>query len=150
MEQWNIWLDRDLWLNVAIVVVATALIYSVLRTLVSTLHKRLMAWSKEQDGSWPHFVAVVLGRTSRLLLLAFSLLLALRLPELPGSWQSVETTCFCWVATPKSWDAALLTCRRAGQGMPSALRTVTWPSRKVFRRPWLRPWSAWVGSTRSS
>ncbi|MFV9656590.1 mechanosensitive ion channel family protein [Pseudomonas sp. NY15366] len=88
MEQWNIWLDRDLWLNVAIVVVATALIYSVLRAVVGALHKRLMAWSKDQDGSWPHFVAVVIGRTSRVLLLAFSLLLALRLPELPGSWQS--------------------------------------------------------------
>ena len=88
MEQWNIWLERDLWLNVAIVVVATALIYSVLRAVVGALHKRLMAWSKDQDGSWPHFVAVVIGRTSRVLLLAFSLLLALRLPELPGSWQS--------------------------------------------------------------
>ncbi|UYP29332.1 mechanosensitive ion channel family protein [Pseudomonas sp. Z8(2022)] len=88
MEQWNIWLDRNLWLNVAIVVVATALIYSVLRAVVGAVHRRLMAWSKDQDGSWPHFVAVVIGRTSRLLLLAFSLLLALRLPELPGSWQS--------------------------------------------------------------
>lgn len=88
MEQWNIWLDRDLWLSVGIVVVATILIYSVLRTLVSTLHKRLLAWSKGQDSSWPHFLAAVIGRTSRLLLLAFSLLLALRLPELPGSWQS--------------------------------------------------------------
>lgn len=88
MEQWNIWLDRDLWLNVAIVLVATALIYSVLRAVVGTLHKRLAARSKNQDGGWLHFVAVVIGRTNRLLLLAFSLLLALRLPELPGSWQS--------------------------------------------------------------
>lgn len=88
MEQWNIWLNRDIWLNVAIVLVATALIYSVLRALVGALHKRLTAWSKDQDGSWQHFVAVVIGRTSRLLLLAFSLLLALRLPDLPDSWQS--------------------------------------------------------------
>lgn len=88
MEQWNIWLDRDIWLNVAIVLVATALIYSVLRAVVGALHKRLTAWSKDQDGSWQHFVAVVIGRTSRLLLLAFSLLLALRLPDLPDSWQS--------------------------------------------------------------
>lgn len=88
MEHWNIWLDRDIWLNVAIVLVATALIYSVLRAVVGALHKRLTAWSKNQDGNWQHFVAVVIGRTSRLLLLAFSLLLALRLPDLPDSWQS--------------------------------------------------------------
>lgn len=88
MEQWDIWLDRDIWLNVAIVVVATALIYSMLRALVSTVHKRLSAWSKGQDSSWPQVLATVIGRTSRLLLLAFALLLALRLPELPGSWQS--------------------------------------------------------------
>jgi membrane protein YqaA with SNARE-associated domain len=84
MEQWNIWLERDLWLNVAIVLVATVLIYSVLRTLVNTLHKRLKARSKDQENSWPHFIAMVIGRTSRLLLLAFSLLLALRLADLPG------------------------------------------------------------------
>ncbi|VXD05045.1 MscS mechanosensitive ion channel (fragment) [Pseudomonas sp. 8Z] len=86
MEQWNIWLERDVWLNVAIVLVATALIYGVLRAVVGALHKRLTAWSKDQDGSWQHFVAVVIGRTSRLLLRAFSLLLALRLPDLPDSW----------------------------------------------------------------
>ena len=83
MEQWNIWLERDVWLNVAIVLVATALIYSVLRTLVNTLHKRLKAGSADQERSWSHFIAMVIGRTSRVLLLAFSLLLALRLADLP-------------------------------------------------------------------
>lgn len=88
MEQWNIWLERDLWLGVGVVLVATAVIYTVLRTVVGILHKRLSAWSKGQDGNWQHFVAVVVGRTSRFLLLAFSLLLALRVPDLPGSWQA--------------------------------------------------------------
>ena len=88
MEQWNIWLERDVWLNVAIVLVATALIYSVLRTLVNTLHKRLKAESADQESSWSHFIAMVIGRTSRVLLLAFSLLLALRLADLPLAWQS--------------------------------------------------------------
>lgn len=88
MEQWNIWLNHDFWLSVGIVVVATAVIYLALRTLVSALHKRLLAWSKGHESRWPHFIAAVIGRTSRLLLLAFALLLALRLPELPGTWQS--------------------------------------------------------------
>ena len=29
MEQWNIWFDRDLWIAIGIVVVATAAIYTV-------------------------------------------------------------------------------------------------------------------------
>lgn len=46
MEQWNIWLDRDLWIAIGIVVAATAAIYTVLRTLVGIVHKRLITWSK--------------------------------------------------------------------------------------------------------
>ena len=41
MEQWNIWFDRDLWIAIGIVVVATAAIYTVLRALVGIVHKRL-------------------------------------------------------------------------------------------------------------
>ena len=62
MEQWNIWFDRDLWIAIGIVVVATAAIYTVLRALVGIVHKRLTTWSKGQDGNWQHFVAVVIGR----------------------------------------------------------------------------------------
>lgn len=128
MEQWNIWLDQEFWLNVAIVVVATALIYSVLRTLVSTLHKRLKAWSKGQDGSWPNFLAAVIGRTSRSLLLAFSLLLALRLPELPDGWQSaLSHTWFValalqvalWVDSGvRLWSRSLLMSKNGGHYNP--------------------------------
>ncbi|QMV64960.1 mechanosensitive ion channel family protein [Pseudomonas berkeleyensis] len=128
MEQWNIWLERDLWLNVAIVLVATLLIYSVLRTLVNTLHKRLKAWSKDQDGSWPHFIAMVIGRTNRLLLLAFSLLLALRLADLPLTWQSaLSHTWFValalqvalWVDTGvRLWSRSLVMGKSGGHYNP--------------------------------
>ncbi|WP_417311224.1 mechanosensitive ion channel family protein [Ectopseudomonas khazarica] len=128
MEQWNSWLDQEFWLNVAIVVVASALIYSVLRTLVSTLHKRLKAWSKGQDGSWPNFLAAVIGRTSRSLLLAFSLLLALRLPELPDGWQSaLSHTWFValalqvalWVDSGvRLWSRSLLMSKNGGHYNP--------------------------------
>lgn len=128
MEQWNSWLDQEFWLNVAIVVVASALIYSVLRTLVSTLHKRLKAWSKGQDGSWPNFLAAVIGRTSRSLLLAFSLLLALCLPELPDGWQSaLSHTWFValalqvalWVDSGvRLWSRSLLMSKNGGHYNP--------------------------------
>ncbi|MDH1261972.1 mechanosensitive ion channel family protein [Pseudomonas sp. GD03944] len=128
MEQWNIWLDRDLWLGIGIVLVATAVIYTVLRTVVSTLHKRLLAWSKGQESNWPHFLAMVIGRTSRLLLLAFSLLLALRLPELPGNWQSaLSHTWFValalqialWVdAGVRLWSRSLVTGKNGGSFNP--------------------------------
>ncbi|SDI39770.1 Mechanosensitive ion channel [Pseudomonas flavescens] len=124
MEQWNIWLDREVWLGGGIVVVATAVIYTVLRTVVGILHKRLSLWSKGQDGNWQHFVAVVIGRTSRVLLLAFSLLLALRLPDLPGSWQAaLSHTWFValalqialWVDTGvRLWSRSLAVSKQGG------------------------------------
>ena len=128
MEQWNIWLERDVWLNVAIVLVATALIYSVLRTLVNTLHKRLKAGSADQESSWSHFIAMVIGRTSRVLLLAFSLLLALRLADLPLAWQSaLSHTWFValalqvalWVDTGvRLWSRSLVIGKSGGSYNP--------------------------------
>jgi small-conductance mechanosensitive channel len=128
MEQWNIWLNRDIWLNVAIVLVATALIYSVLRTLVNTLHKRLKAGSKDRESSWAHFIAMVIGRTNRLLLLAFSLLLALRLADLPLAWQSaLSHTWFValalqvalWVDTGvRLWSRSLVMGKSGGHYNP--------------------------------
>ena len=128
MEQWNIWLERDVWLNVAIVLVATALIYSVLRTLVNTLHKRLKAGSADQESSWSHFIAMVIGRTSRVLLLAFSLLLALRLADLPLAWQSaLSHTWFValalqvalWVDTGvRLWSRSLVVGKSGGSYNP--------------------------------
>jgi len=128
MEQWNIWFDRDLWIAIGIVVVATAAIYTVLRALVGIVHKRLTTWSKGQDGNWQHFVAVVIGRTNRTLLLAFSLLLALRLPDLPGSWQAaLSHTWFValalqialWVDTGvRLWSRSLVVGKHGGSYNP--------------------------------
>ncbi|MCW2292520.1 small-conductance mechanosensitive channel [Pseudomonas sp. BIGb0408] len=134
MEQWNIWLDRELWLGVGIVVIATALIYTVLCTVVGIVHKRLTTWSKGQDGNWQHFVAVVIGRTSRLLLLAFSLLLALRLPDLPGSWQAaLSHTWFValalqialWVDTGvRLWARSLVVGKNGGGSFNPVMTTI--------------------------
>lgn len=128
MEQWNIWFDRDLWIAIGIVVVATAAIYTLLRALVGIVHKRLTTWSKGQDGNWQHFVAVVIGRTNRTLLLAFSLLLALRLPDLPGSWQAaLSHTWFValalqialWVDTGvRLWSRSLVVGKHGGSYNP--------------------------------
>ncbi|MEQ9727259.1 mechanosensitive ion channel family protein [Pseudomonas sp. WHRI 8822A] len=128
MEQWNIWFDRDLWIAIGIVVVATAAIYTVLRALVGIVHKRLTTWSKGQDGNWQHFVAVVVGRTNHTLLLAFSLLLALRLPDLPGSWQAaLSHTWFValalqialWVDTGvRLWSRSLVVGKHGGSYNP--------------------------------
>lgn len=134
MEQWNIWLDRDLWIAIGIVLVATGVIYTVLRTVVGVLHKRLSTWSKGQDGNWQHFVAVVVGRTSRFLLLAFSLLLALRLPDLPGSWQAaLSHTWFValalqialWVDTGiRLWSRSLAVGKNGSTGFNPVMTTI--------------------------
>ena len=134
MEQWNFWLDRDLWIGIGIVLVATAVIYTVLRTVVGILHRRLTAWSKGQDGNWPHFLAVVIGRTSRFLLLAFSLLLALRLPDLPGSWQAALSHSWfvalalqiaLWVDTGvRLWSRSLVIGKGASAGYNPVMTTI--------------------------
>lgn len=88
MQSWEIWLDRNLWINIAIVLAATLVFHLLLRSLINLLRRRLMAWPNKGDSRWPAFIAQLLGRTNGVLLLAFSLLLALKLVELPLAWES--------------------------------------------------------------
>jgi small-conductance mechanosensitive channel len=88
MEQWHIWFDRGLWLSFAVVVGATLLIYTVLRTLVNRLSVHLASWAKNRQRLFSSLTANIFKQTSHLLLFAFSLMLALRLVELPERWDA--------------------------------------------------------------
>lgn len=85
MQHWDIWLNRELWLNVGIVLIGTLVIHFFLRGLIGLIRRRLD--NHAGQSRWPGFISHLLGRTNALLLLAFSFLLGLKLVELPPSWE---------------------------------------------------------------
>ncbi|WP_313053828.1 mechanosensitive ion channel family protein [Pseudomonas lopnurensis] len=85
---WDALLDETLWINIAIVVGITLVSYLVLRAILGIVTRRL---SKLATHSKTHFLGIaaeLLARTSHLLILAFSLLIALKTVELPARWES--------------------------------------------------------------
>jgi small-conductance mechanosensitive channel len=88
MQDWDFWLNQRLWVNVALVLFVSLTTYFVSRTLVNRLSSRLANWAQAQRKLRYRLVAEIFRQTSRLLLFAFSLLLALKLVELPEQWQA--------------------------------------------------------------
>jgi small-conductance mechanosensitive channel len=87
MQHWDFWLNQTLWINISIVVGLTAVTYIVLRALVGAVTAKLAAWSQGKHRQFYHFAAEVVGNTSRLLLLTFSLMVGLRFVELTPRWE---------------------------------------------------------------
>src|SRR5690606_6007865 len=81
------WMDGRLWLNLAVFLGATLVFHLLLRSLIGLIRRRLDAFP-EGRSRWPLLISRLLGRTSGLLLLAFSMLLALKLSELPPGWRN--------------------------------------------------------------
>lgn len=86
MQQWNIWLSQAFWLDLGIVLVATLVFHLVLRGAIGLLRRHFEARAQGSK-RWPGLIARLLARTSGPLLLAFSLLLALKLVDLPPAWE---------------------------------------------------------------
>lgn len=88
MDDWNFLLERTLWLNAGVVLIATLTLYFILRTLSSKLSSHLASWAKGQRSLATTLAVDILRQTSRILLFAFSLLLALKLVSLPAKWEA--------------------------------------------------------------
>jgi small-conductance mechanosensitive channel len=88
MENWDFWLDQDFWINFAVVLGATLVIYFVLRTLVSKLSSHLANWAKGKRNLIYALAVEIFRQTSHLLLFALALLLALKLVDLPNKWEA--------------------------------------------------------------
>ena len=85
---WDALLNETLWINLAIVLGITIVSYLVLRTILGIVTRRL---NKLATGSKTKFLGItaeLLSRTSNLLILAFSLLIALKTVELSPRWES--------------------------------------------------------------
>lgn len=85
---WNGLLDETLWLNIALVSGATIVSYLVLQTILKVVTYRLHRLSKKSRSGFTGMAAEMLSRTSQVLLIAMSLLIGLKLAELPDRWES--------------------------------------------------------------
>nr|WP_298141899.1 mechanosensitive ion channel family protein [uncultured Pseudomonas sp.] len=87
MQDWDFWLSSTLWLNIAIVTAACLALFLFLRTLINRISKHVATWADRQRELRYRLVAEIFRQTSRVLLLAFSLLMALKLVNLPTQWE---------------------------------------------------------------
>ncbi|WP_367143152.1 mechanosensitive ion channel family protein [Pantoea stewartii] len=106
MENWlslrhfqSILFNQTLWINSAIVIIATLVIYWLLRSLISFVSNRIAHFSEDRHVRFTGILVEILRSTSHLLLLIFSLLIALRFIDLPDSWRSTVS---------HSWFLALI------------------------------------------
>ncbi len=95
MENWLsaqrlqlIFLNQTFWINSAIVVIGTLVIYWLLRTIIRFVSNRIARYSEQRHLRLTGILVEILRSTSQLLLLIFSLLIALRFVDLPPSWST--------------------------------------------------------------
>ena len=88
MDDLNFLLERPLWFNVGVVLIATLTLYFLLRTLAGKLSRQLANWAKGRRSLATTLAVEILRQTSQLLLFAFALLLALKLVSLPAQWEA--------------------------------------------------------------
>jgi len=95
MENWlssrhfqSIFFNQTFWINSAIVVVATLVIYWILRSLIRFISNRIARYSEHRHVRATAIVVEILRSTSQTLLLIFSLLIALKFVDLPSAWSN--------------------------------------------------------------
>ncbi|MDI9277763.1 mechanosensitive ion channel family protein [Pantoea sp. EABMAA-21] len=93
MENWLsahrlqlIFLNQTFWINSAIIVFGTLMMYWLLRTLIRFVSNRIAHYSEQRNHRVTTLLVEILRSTSQPLLLIFSLLIALRFVDLPTSW----------------------------------------------------------------
>ncbi len=95
MENWLsiqrlqlIFLNQTFWINSAIIVIGTLVMYWLLRTIIRFVSNRIARYSEQRHMRLTGILVEILRSTSQLLLLIFSLLIALRFVELPPTWST--------------------------------------------------------------
>lgn len=87
LSYWQSFLKHEQWVNVAVVAVITVIVYILLKFLLHFISTHLDKWADSKHQKIYSFAIEMLGRTRRLLLFIFSLLIALKFIELPEDWQ---------------------------------------------------------------
>ena len=127
MQQWETWFNQEILFNAGVVLVATLVFHLILRGAIGLL-RRHFEGRASATSRWPALISRLLARTSGPLLLAFSLLLALKLIDLPSAWErTLEHGWFIalalqvalWLdAGVRLWTAGLLQKKDAKQLNP--------------------------------
>lgn len=84
---WELLQARETWIDVAMVLAATVVLYWLLRSLLGLTCRQLQRDGTTR-GRLRSFAIEMFSRTSRFLILIFSLLVALKLVELRPSWEA--------------------------------------------------------------
>lgn len=84
---WDVLYNRDLWLNVIIILAVTLVSYLLINAVVKLVTSRLRHLAKGSKTGFVVIAAEMLSRTSQVLIIALSLLIALKVVQLPGRWE---------------------------------------------------------------
>lgn len=85
---WDVMLNESFWISTGIIVGVTLVSYLILQAVVRIITNRLRKLSKGSATGFVAIAAEMLSRTSHVLLLALSLLIALKVVELPERWEA--------------------------------------------------------------
>jgi|TARA_Y100000782_G_scaffold107614_1_gene130109 small-conductance mechanosensitive channel len=85
---WDVVLNEGLWINIAIIAGITIASYLILQTILRIITNRLRKMAKGSRSGFVGLAAEMLSRTSHILLIALSLLIALKVVELPERWET--------------------------------------------------------------
>ena len=95
MENWlssrnitRLFFNETFWINIAIVFVATLVVYWLLRSVIRFISNRLAHFSTHRHARFYTIAVEILRSTSQTLLLIFSLLIAIKFIDLPDSWRT--------------------------------------------------------------
>lgn len=85
---WDVMLNEEIWMNIAIIVGVTVASYLILQTVLRIITNRLHKLAKGSKSGFVGIAAEMLSRTSHLLLIALSLLISLKIAQLPDRWET--------------------------------------------------------------
>lgn len=85
---WDVFYNQTFWLNVAIVLSITVVSHLLLNAIVKLVTNRLRKLSKGSKTGFVTIAAEMLSHTSQVLIVALSLLIALKLVSLPDRWEA--------------------------------------------------------------
>jgi small-conductance mechanosensitive channel len=87
MPYWDLFTDRALWIQLGILLVVTLGTYLLLTVALRVVSRQLMQRNEKSHSRVFYFGSAMLLKTSRLLLLAFALMIGLKSVELSPRWE---------------------------------------------------------------
>lgn len=85
---WDAMYSQTFWLNVAIILGVTVVSYLLINAIVKIVTNRLRHLAKGSKTGFVTIAAEMLSHTSQVLIIALSLLIALKVVSLPGRWEA--------------------------------------------------------------